>query len=222
MSTTTQAPKGKGASAKEWLEEQGLVATTPAIRSSDYESILSCPFQYYLSRRLNLVKALRWSAALSRGSWFHSRLELYQESTSFALSQMITWLEQRQEELKEICAGRGIHGEEQMEILDREEKDMYMAFSWFEAMQAFQVPGKGSVVDYLNKPHWQLLGTEIVAEVNHSEYGRMIGQFDMLFYHKKQNSLYIVDAKTTAGSAIDRLQTCPIEFQTQHYVHILK
>ena len=222
MSTTTQAPKGKGASAKEWLEEQGLVATTPAIRSSDFESILSCPFQYYLSRRLNLVKALRWSAALSRGSWFHSRLELYQESTAFALSQMRTWLEQRQKELKEICAGRGIHGEEQIEILDREEKDMYMAFSWFEAMQAFQVPGKGSVVDYLNKPYWRLLGTEVVAEVNHSEYGRMIGQFDMLFYHEKQNSLYIVDAKTTAGSTIDRLQTCPIEFQTQHYVHMLK
>ena len=66
--------RGKSVEARDWLESQGLVAKEPAIRSSDYETILSCPFQYYLSRRLGLVSALRWSAALSRGSWFHKRL----------------------------------------------------------------------------------------------------------------------------------------------------
>ena len=217
--TTVQ---GKGVEAKDWLETQGLVAKDPAIRSSDYESILSCPFQYYLSRRLGLVSALRWSAALSRGSWFHRRLEFFQESTSCSAMKMEEALQERYEELEELCANRGIIGEEKRKIFEREEKDMLMAMSWFEAMQAFQVPSKGSVVDYLNKPYFQVLGTEIVAEYQHAEYGRLLAQFDLLLYHKKQNSLYVVDAKTCAGSTINRLRTCPIEFQTQHYLHILK
>jgi hypothetical protein len=212
---------GKGSEAKDWLESQGLVAKTPAIRSSDYESILSCPFQYYLSRRLGLVPALRWSAALSRGSWFHRRLELFQEPKATALNTMEGWLDERVEELKEICEVRGIIGEAKQRVFDREKKDMLMALSWFEAMQEFQVPSKGSVVDYLSKPWFRILGKEVTAEYNHPEYGRLLAQYDILLYHEKQKSLFIVDAKTCSGSTICRLQTCPIEFQTKHYLHIL-
>ena len=219
MTTTV---RGNGIEAKEWLENKGLVAKSPAIRSSDYESILSCPFQYYLSRRLGLVSALRWSAALSRGSWFHRRLELFQEPSIKAQQKMEDWFLERCEELKELCDNRGILGKSRSGIFDREEKDMLMASAWFEAMKAFQVPGKGSVIDYLNRPYFRLLGTEVTAEYNHDEYGRLIAQYDVLLYHEKQNSIYVVDAKTCAGSTIDRLSTCPIEFQTMHYLHVLK
>ena len=213
--------QGKGIEAKEWLEDQGLVAKTPAIRSSDFESILSCPFQYYLSRRLGLVSTLRWSAALSRGSWFHRRLELFQESKALAFKQMLEWLVESQEELVKTCAKQGIIGGRKERILDQEQKDMLMALSWFEAMQVFSVPGKGSVIDFLNQPWFRVLGSEITAEYNHPEYGRLLAQYDLLLYHKKQNVLFIVDAKTCSGSTINRLRTCPIEFQTQHYIHIL-
>ena len=97
MTTTV---RGNGVEAKEWLEDQELVAKTPAIRSSDYESILSSPFQYYLSRRRGLVSALGWSAALSRGSWFHRRLELFQEPSIVAQQKMEEWFRERCEELK--------------------------------------------------------------------------------------------------------------------------
>lgn len=218
MTTTV---RGNGIKAKEWLEDQGLVAKTPAIRSSDYESILSCPFQYYLSRRLGLVSSLRWSAALNRGSWFHRRLELLQESSIVAQQKMEEWFLEQCDELKEICNDRGIIGAYRSKIFEREEKDMLMASAWFDAMKSFQVPGKGSVVDYLTRPYFRLLGTEVTAEYNHPEYGRLLAQYDLLLYHEEQNSLYVVDAKTCAGSTIDRLSTCPIEFQTMHYTHVL-
>mgnify|MGYP003143424818 CR=1 FL=1 len=212
---------GRGIEAKEWLETQGLVAKKPAIRSSDYETVLSCPFQYYLSRRLGIVSALRWSAALSRGSWFHRRLELFQSSRAGAFEEMSQWLRQSQQTLSETCKSQGIIGAEKERILEQEEKDMLMALSWFESMQEFQVPSKGSVIDFLNKPWFRILGSEITAEYNHPEYGKMLAQFDLLLYHEKQNALFIVDAKTCTGSTINRLRTCPIEFQTQHYIHIL-
>ena len=213
--------RGKSVEARDWLESQGLVAKEPAIRSSDYETILSCPFQYYLSRRLGLVSALRWSAALSRGSWFHKRLEFYEESSSGAALQMEESLREKYEELEDLCAGRGIIGEEKRKIFEREEKDMLMAMSWFEAMQAFQVPSKGSVVDYLSKRWFKKLGSEVTAQYEHPEYGKLLAQYDLLLYHETQNAIYIVDAKTCAGSTINRLSICPVEFQTQHYMHIL-
>ena len=70
-------PEGWGEDAARWLEAHGMVAEVPTIRSSDYESCLGNPFGYYLTRRLGLSDALRWSEALSRGSWFHKRFEYW-------------------------------------------------------------------------------------------------------------------------------------------------
>ncbi len=208
-------PTTDGKDSKEWLEAHGLVARQPAIRSSDYESVLHCPFQYYLSRRLGLVKALRWSEALSRGSWFHKRFEYWDLPKAEAKRKMEIEYEHRESELNQICNSKGIKGESKQNIMEREYQDMLCACGWYEAsMHRFT-----SVID---KPFWRVLGTEIVAEYKHPELGRLLAQFDMLLYHEKQNSVWIVDLKTTAHNPIERLQTCPIEFQTQHYMHILK
>ena len=220
-------PMTDGKDAREWLEAHGLVARQPAIRSSDYESVLHCPFQYYLSRRLGLVQALRWSQALSRGSWFHKAFEYYSLSPLDRSKEMEIQYEEREKELSDICKVRGIKGESKSNILEREYQDMLCALAWFEASMNLPIFSTNSTqgetfLEKIRKDHWKVLGTEIVAEYNHAEFGRMLAQFDMLLYHKKQNSVWIVDLKTTAHNPIERLQTCPIEFQTQHYTHILK
>jgi len=208
-------PTTDGKDSREWLEAHGLVARQPAIRSSDYESVLHCPFQYYLSRRLGLVQSLRWSEALSRGSWFHKRFEYYNLPASEAKKKMEEDFEVREKELTEICHTRGIKGESKSNVIQREYKDMLCASAWYEAsMDTF--------LEKIRNPYWRVLGTEIVAEYKHPEFGRLLAQYDMLLYHEKQNSVWVVDLKTTAHNPIERLQTCTIEFQTQHYMHILK
>jgi hypothetical protein len=214
-------PKTDGKDSKEWLEAHGLVARQPAIRSSDYESVLHCPFQYYLSRRLGLVQSLRWSQALSRGSWFHKRFEYYNLLPEVAGPRMEEEYEKREKELTEICEVRGIKGESKARVLEREYQDMLCTSAWFDASMNLPVLNGKSFMDKINESYWQHLGTEVVAEYVHPEFGRMLAQFDMLLYHKEQNSVWIVDLKTTAHNPLDRLQTCPIEFQTQHYMHIL-
>ena len=216
-------PKGRGKSAKEWLEAYGFMPRTPAIRSSDYEMCLHCPFQYYLSRRLGLVPCLRWSSALSRGSWFHSRAELMDETPEVALQQMGSLLKERNEELLEICNNRGIVGEERSSIIQREERDMLTATSWFEAASTFKIPGKDKTfIEYLNANHFRILDHEVLAKYEHPDFGTLIAQYDLLLYHEKQDKVFIVDFKTCSESPILRLSTCPIEFQTQHYLQIAK
>ena len=216
-------PKGKGKSAKEWLEAYGLVARTPYIRSSDYEMCLHCPFQYYLSRRLGLVPLLRWSSALSRGSWFHSRAEIMDELPEVALRNMKLLLEKRNEELSEICNNRGIIGEERTSILVREERDMLTAVAWVEAASTFKIPGKNQTFkEYLSANHFRVLGHEVLAKYEHPDFGTLLAQYDLLLYHEKQDKVFIVDFKTCSESPTLRLSTCPIEFQTQHYLQIGK
>ena len=210
-------PRTDGKDSKEWLEAHGLVARQPAIRSSDYESVLHCPFQYYLSRRLGLVQSLRWSKALSRGSWFHKRFEYWNLTADEAKKKMEEEFEAREKELTEICHTRGIKGDSKRNVLEREYQDMLCASAWFEASMDTH-----PFLSQISKSFWEVLGTEIVAEYNHPQYGRLLAQFDMLLYHKTQGSVWIVDLKTTSHNPIERLQTCPIEFQTQHYMHILK
>ena len=221
-------PKTNGIDAKEWLEAHGLVAKRAAIRSSDYESMLHCPFQYYLSRRLGLVSSLRWSAALSRGSWFHKRLEHWNLSPLEAGPVMMRELDKRKAELADICKVRGIHSAKREEIMEREEHDMLTASAWYDVAVSYDVPGRGPLFHnagkdgYFSKSWWKCIGTEIVAYIDCPDFGPMIAQFDMLWYHKTQNTVYIMDMKTCSESTISRLQICPIEFQTMHYMHMLK
>jgi hypothetical protein len=60
---------------RDLLAQHGLVERRPPVRSSDFRS-LGSPFHYYLTRKLGLVPALRYSVALSQGTWFHAALEL--------------------------------------------------------------------------------------------------------------------------------------------------
>ena len=222
-------PGGRGQDAQKYMEYHGIVDTTPSIRSSDYEGILHCPFQYYLSRRLGLSPALRWSKALSRGSWFHRRLELYRDTPEVVAKAANEMLEDRLEELEEICKSIGIKGESKDKVLDRERKDYSCAMAWYEVAMDLQLSHKKvpTAHEFLKQEHFVHLGSEVGIRLHmpHThKVGKVMltGMYDTLLYHKEQNSIYIVDAKTTAGSPEERLMTCPLEFQTQHYMMVLK
>lgn len=49
----------------------------------------------------------------------------------------------------------------------------------------------------------------------------MVGRLDLLLWHRDQNTLWIVDAKTTSKSTVARAQTCPFEDQTQFYLYLV-
>ena len=222
-------PTGRGREAQKWMEYHGYVDTTPSIRSSDYEGVLHCPFQYYLSRRLGLSPALRWSKALSRGSWFHKRLELYRDTPEVVSSCTNKMLTDRLEELEEICKTIGIKGESKDKVLDREKKDFACAMAWYQVSMNLQLPQQKlpTANEFLKQEHFRHLGSEVGIRLHMPKIHRagkvmLTAMLDTLLYHKEQNSLYIVDAKTTAGSAEERLITCPLEFQTQHYMMVLK
>ena len=73
---TLKTPTTRGLTAYDYLRHHGITDQPPTLRSSDYESCLSDPFRYYLTRRLGIYPALSWSKALNRGSWFHVMLAL--------------------------------------------------------------------------------------------------------------------------------------------------
>lgn len=211
-----KAPK-EGESVIPWLESHGLVAEKPPIRSSDYETCLGNPFSYYLHRRLGLCDALRWSEALSRGSWFHKRFEYFELPDEQAATLLDQHLKERTEELTAICAEVGIQADERKNIIERETQDFQVTRAWYDAI-------KGAPMDWINQPHFRNLGTEIKAIYHDKRFPEtpLIAQFDALLYHEEQNSLWVVDLKTCGESPTDRLQTCPIEYQTQHYIEIAR
>ena len=216
-------PTTRGKDAAEWLEVHGLVDRKPFIRSSDYGMIRRCPFTYYLCRRLGLVKMMRYSEALSRGTWVHHRFALITLPPEEAMRIMYRLLHKRLTELTRTCKEIGIDGEPRREILHREERDFLVATAWFEA--SLTVPtitmksgDKVTLGDWLlNDDEWAHVGQELLIK----DKDRVV-QPDLILHNKHSNKLWIVDFKTCAGSPHLRLQTCPWEFQTQHYFHTVR
>jgi len=215
-------PKTMGQDALHWLEHHGVTARTPTVRSSDYESVLANPFSYYLHRRLGLMPRLRYSEALTRGGWFHSRLELMDSPPLEAKEKMNELLFERMDELKESCKILGIQAISRDSILETEEHDMLCACGWYEALMSVKIHNLDYTLhDWLTKPYWRRLGIEMTVWYQRDGL-KHVAQFDQLLYHTGQNALWIWDAKTTTYNTLHRLMSCPIEFQTQHYLHAAK
>ena len=202
-------PETMGEDAAQSLELHGLVDQKPYIRSSDYGIIRRCPFTYYLTRRLGLVKGLRYSEALSRGTWVHHRFALITMPPDEAMEAI-------------YCNDMGIRVDARREILFREDRDFLVANAWCEA--ALSIPcidKKDERVSLgrwlLNNEEWEHVGQELLIKRN----DRVV-QPDLLLYNKINNKLWVVDFKTCASSPHLRLQTCPWEFQTQHYFHTIR
>jgi hypothetical protein len=211
--TPTPVPTGYQLDAWHWLEEQGIKSRQPPTRSSDYGLYLRDPFRYYLSRRLGLIPPLDWSPALNRGTWFHHRLAFFDSDN--AEQDMRGVLLDRKAELEELAreAGKDHHP-----LWEREEKDMLTAMAWWDSV-CCKVPiskEHGTFLDYLNKPCWRILGREVLLVTTH--FHPAIAQADILLYNKETNQVWILDAKTCSVYPSVRLSTCPLEFQTLHYM----
>lgn len=209
-----------GNEARTFLDSQGYIARTPSIRSSDYELLLHCPFQYYLSRRLGLIPKLQWSQALSHGSWFHTYMEYFYVEPAAREEMFNSTLDIRCQELEKICNQNGIIGDSRDNILGREKRTAQEARAWAQALYQVRMSNGFSFYDYCNQDYWKLLGTEVAVKTKHTI--PRVALFDVLLYHRNQNSLWIIDYKTTGISPDMRLETCPIEFQSRHYSHILE
>ena len=215
-----EVPVFTGDQQRQFLETELIESRVPSIRSSDFELILHCPFQYYLSRRLGLIPIFQQSQALSHGSWFHTYMEHFHEEESVRDEKYLAAWKRREVELDEICRTYGIIGESKDGVIQKEERFSEEAKAWCKALYKVRMSNGFSFVDYCTQDYWQLLGTEV--SVMTDEVVPRAATFDVLLYHKEQNSVWIVDYKTTAMSPIDRLRLCPIEFQTRHYTHILE
>lgn len=218
-----------------WLESQGLVARTPSLRSSDYNTLRGCGFQYYLTRRLGLIPALSWSEALSRGTWVHQCTQYLLHSDLDIRVAIETRLKLRLAELEGLCSKMGIIGESKDSVLTQEKQDALCAMAWFLNARSLPITTPtgqsfGSLKDFFGASHWRLpiandKDPAIELEVRTTFPGHEVPSIitiDRLLYHTGQNSLWIVDWKTCSESTDIRLQTCPVEFQLWHYLMVLE
>lgn len=222
---TISLPVGRGRDVVPFLESLGLVSRVPPIRSSDYEVILSNPFHYYLARRLGLMQRLKWSKALSRGSWTHKAFELddFSHPSPLTVGYWKAW-DDRVAELKVSCGSMGIVGQSRESILAREEKDAKCALAWYSAAASVLLPRYGSFRSFMAEPYWQILGREVRMTYKDPRYPQtpLVAMLDGLVYHRKHNTLWAVDLKTCEESPLVRGATCSIEFQTQHYSWVVQ
>jgi hypothetical protein len=195
---------------RHWLEAHGIFARRPHIRSSDYRLIRSCPRTYYLSRRLGLVKAMQYSRALNRGSWVHLAFACILDDPTDRAVILEQAVVARCEELRDVCKVLGIGSDSIRDIVAREEQDARTSIAWFNA--ALTVPdGSGRTLAQRFEQDWT-----VVSQEPEIATGDRLIQPDVIL-KDKAGQVWIVDFKTTSLSTNARLQTCPMEFQTQHY-----
>lgn len=220
-------PKTMGKEAADYLKAHQILPISPPVRSSDYRLCLGDPFTYYMARRLGVVPALSHSKALNRGTWTHLRFQYFETPDYRAHEILDKKFAERLSELSETCKDLGIQADGKREIFAREEKDYKCALGWYAAARSVPCYNNQSFEDFLLSPHWHRIGTEyrLVTSVKTNDRSRPIQcvtQPDLLLYHRGQNSLWILDLKTTALDPKTRAMGIPIDFQTEHYMFSVK
>lgn len=219
-----------------WLGQNGFPNRIPHIRSTMAGRAIEDPFQFLLIDRLGIVPALAYSQALNRGSWFHECARLIGTTECFDENhpELNRLLDQRLVELNESCARFGVIGDYKADILENERRDSLATRAWMEAYQHIPIQigqDRSTFPQYFNRPYWGLPvttagedTTEALISIVHPRWPStpLTIQADRLLYHRGMNKLWLVDYKTTAAKVSDRLQTCPIEFQSRHYMIVLK
>lgn len=214
---TVPLPTGRGKDAYEFLESRGIVARVPPIRSSDIHYLVD-PFRYYLVRRLGLAKPDEYSEALSLGTWAHVCMELHGKSGYEAR------IADQKALVTEKAKTFGWRSDKVRELADRVERDAQKARVIWEAALDYPVGGEFRTLrEFLDWPHWRLLGTELVLKYKDPRWPRtpLVVQLDRLLYNEKDKTLVIPDLKTTSKSPLVRLASCPLEYQTRLYTHVV-
>lgn len=227
----------RGAEGWAWLQSQGFEAKVPHLRSTMAKRALTDPFSFYLIDRLGICPSLAYSAALNRGSWFHEACRLiggqpFDENHP----ELNLLLEARLVELNAACARHGITGELKNEILENERRDSLTTRAWIAAYHEvpIHIGGRPSTfAEYISRSYWCTPVLESTGEPCTEVLMSLLGppefpeatlsiQADRLLYHRGDNSLWLPDYKTTAAPCLSRLSTCPREFQTLHYLFVLR
>ncbi len=213
-----------------WLQAHGIIPRKGIpIRSSDFFTIFGCEFAFYLRSILGLSSSFRVSKALARGSWFHKRLEFLEAPPELGVPLLMdSCFETRTQELKDICSAWGFDSDTIRQTIENEAKDFKTAWAWYEATRTIKLPASTlgcplTFEEFLRLPHLRLLGVELKAVYNDPNFAGhpFVGVFDRLYHDRNNNQLWILDAKTADKVPSVRLATVHIDFQTQHYLHIL-
>jgi hypothetical protein len=218
----------RGRQQEQLLLDHGIINRVPTIRSSDFGSVLSDPFRYYLRNRLGLGDPFRYSQALSHGSWFHAAFEYVGDSQAIRLNKVETRLGERLNDLQDLCIKHNKTIQFQTDLFEREAHDARSAAVWLDAVLDLPLQDMNgrSLREYLMRPNLKVLGHELTVAVESpiTAYGQPllhVAQFDRLDWNEKENTLWVRDPKTTSISPLLRALKVPIEFQTQHYLNVL-
>lgn len=211
--------------AAEWLAHRGFVARTPLIRSSDASLIRTCPFLYYLIRRLSIVPALKNSEALSHGSWFHKYMEGWTPNAEPGSADELdspfvkAALDKRLTELADYGKLCGLSPGSIQLMLDEEKKRCLEACVWAQCALDTPISSNGfSIRRYLTQPNFQIVACEPIIDVKLTGVTTAVRVApDALALNTATRQLFVIDFKTTSKSATDRAQVCPLEFQTRLY-----
>lgn len=214
---------GRGPEAVPFLESMGLHARESPPISSSCLSASTCPFFYYLTRRLGLRKRLHRSVALSRGSWFHACMESADGLGVVADGLFNRLLSLRRAELGAECASQGITGDGLRAVLDAEQRHATATRAWLEAAMHVPIRPGLTPLSYFQDAKWVSLGREIpVCHQDDMVPGAtLVGRLDGLIYNQQTGALWILDYKTCSEPPKVRLSTCPVDFQTRHYLYIV-
>lgn len=223
----TAAPRiYSGAKAAAFLEQAGIPSTIPTIRSSDDRLIHTCPFQYYLRRRLHLTSAFQTSDAMRMGSWYHTICEhvlLSKEDRDAAIPVIIN---SRLKELRATLRDYPEFGPTAIQtFIDKERTTAEEAWALFD--QTYRLPGSSSAyqtgwVDFFKGPRFRVLDQEAILIHRHPDFpdAPRLVQPDALLYDHAKKELWIADFKTTGIDLITYANALRFEFQPLHYVSV--
>lgn len=199
----------------------------PAVRSRDYALCLSDPFRYFLTRRCGLTTFYTPSEALSCGSWFHLAFQHHELPPEAFHSVLDSTFTLRADEIRTRAVSADSITPAFLDAIIKEERHrMLMAKAWWMALNEVPLPSDPRTLStWLSDRN--IIAYEYPLELtfrlpSHPATPiRARARFDA-FYVSPSNSLWILDPKTCSESTIDRLQRCPIEFQTQHYLYLAR
>lgn len=229
ITAPTPFPTDRKLSALTYLEAHGISASSPpSIRASQLDCADNNEFIYFLVCRLGLVPALSYSAALSRGTYFHYRFALMGKPNAHATYDALCAA--RLDELKATCKALNISGEATEGIINREIEDQLLATIYYDAATTVKLPGTDnrpthSFEEYMLREGWRIVGSEIRIALTIPKLSPtipLVCQLDLLLLHEKTATLWIPDAKTTSYSPRMRAATISYEFATQFYMLLVQ
>lgn len=229
---TIPPPKGWGADAQQWLEAHGIVPRKRIpIRSSSLDLALRNPFGAYLRDILGIRNAFAYSDALSKGSWLHAHFEHMDKDEKTRNSITQDKLRKRLNELRTIAGAWGLGDSALQKFLDRETKDEAVARVWYDVAASLDIPDRShqpptnyKLAHYIYNKQHLVLGSEVLIVVTDAvaPNNPLVCVLDKLIYVKPTRQLWILDLKSTSKVPSVRLLTAKEEFQTQHYLYILR